>query len=292
MTRRLFRSALLASVLGLAGCATLSPESRPAVSNKVTDGRMRLQELPPPERRVVAAVYDYPDLTGQFRPSENVQTLSRAVSQGSVNLLINAMLDAGRGTWFSVVERDALDALLKERSIIREQRQNFLGQDGKPLPPPPPLLYAGILIEGGIIGYDTNTVTGGLGARYLGIGGSTRYRQDTVTVYLRATSTQSGEILKTVHASKTIASFAISADVFKFLDFRELAEGEVGITRNEPGTLALRRAIEEAVYALIIEGAEAGIWSFQDPVEQSRLFKEHLERSELAQTTPDKEPRG
>lgn len=265
----------------LAGCTTLPPENRAAVSGSATDGQKRLNTLPPPARKVVVAVYDYPDLTGQFRPSDNVQTLSRAVSQGSVNLLISALQEAGYGSWFTVVERDALDVLLRERAIIREQRQNFLGEDGKPLPPPPPLLYAGILVEGGIIGYDTNTVTGGLGARYLGIGASTQYRQDTVTVYLRATSTQTGEVLKTVHASKTIASYAVSADVFRFLDFRELAEGEVGLTRNEPGLVALRRAIEEAVYALIVEGAQNRLWSFADPQEQERVLRAYRKRNDI-----------
>lgn len=265
----------------LGGCSTVPPENRSAFSGNATDGQKRLNALPPPARKVVVAVYDYPDLTGQFRPSDNVQTLSRAVSQGSVNLVITALQEAGYGAWFTVVEREALDALLRERAIIRDQRQNFLGSDGKPLPPPPPLIYAGILLDGGIIGYDTNTVTGGLGARYLGIGASTQYRQDTVTVYLRATSTQTGEILKTVHASKTIASYAVSADVFKFLDFRELAEGEVGFARNEPGLLALRRAIEEAVLAMIIEGAQSKLWSFADANEQERVLREYEKRNDI-----------
>ena len=32
------------------------------------------------------------------------------------------------------------------------------------------MLFAGMLFEGGIVGYDTNVETGGNGARYLGIG--------------------------------------------------------------------------------------------------------------------------
>ena len=35
---------------------------------------------------------------------------------------------------------------------------------------PNPLLSAGMILEGGIIGYDTNIETGGNGARYPGIG--------------------------------------------------------------------------------------------------------------------------
>ena len=32
------------------------------------------------------------------------------------------------------------------------------------------MLFAGMILEGGIIGYDTNVETGGTGARWLGIG--------------------------------------------------------------------------------------------------------------------------
>ncbi len=38
----------------------------------------------------------------------------------------------------------------------------------QPQPNLPSLLFAGLILDGGIIGYDCNTVTGGLGARYLG----------------------------------------------------------------------------------------------------------------------------
>ena len=49
-------------------------------------------------------------------------------------------------------------------------------------------------MDGGVIAYETNLLTGGLGARYLGIGGSTEFRRDTVTIYLRAISVKNGEI--------------------------------------------------------------------------------------------------
>ena len=46
-----------------------------------------------------------------------------------------------------------------------------------------------MILEGGIIGYDSNIETGGRGARTLGIGGQTQYRRDVVIVSLRAVST-------------------------------------------------------------------------------------------------------
>jgi curli production assembly/transport component CsgG len=127
------------------------------------------------------------------------------------------------------------------------------------------LLFAGVLLEGGIIGYDTNTLTGGAGARFLGVGGQTQYRQDTVTVYLRAVSVRTGEVLTSVQTSKTIASVAVGANAFRFVSFKELLEAETGFTTNEPDQVALQQAIEKAVFALVMEGVELKLWNFADP---------------------------
>src|SRR3546814_10992407 len=88
----------------------------------------------------------------------------------------------------------------------------------------PPLLFAGILLEGGIIGYDSNTKSGGLGARFLGIGGSTQYREDTVTVYLRAVSVKTGEVLSTISVRNSIASIGLAANTFRYVAFTELPQ--------------------------------------------------------------------
>src|SRR3546814_20025742 len=100
----------------------------------------------------------------------------------------SARQDAGNRQWFTIVEREMLRNLLNERQIIREMRERYLGETQVNPQALPAMLFAGVLLEGGVIGYDTNTVTGGAGASFLGIGGRTEYRQDTVTVYLRAVS--------------------------------------------------------------------------------------------------------
>jgi curli production assembly/transport component CsgG len=179
-------------------------------------------------------------------------------------MLVKALKDASGGRWFKVIQRANLDYLLKERQIIRETRGRVADQTGQPQPGLPSLLFAGVILDGGIIGYDSNTVTGGLGARYLGIGGDVQYRQDTVTVYLNAISSQTGEILKSVMTRKTVASYGVRGSVFKFVAFQKLLEGEAGFTVNEPGQIALAQAIEHAVRALIIEGALEGLWQFED----------------------------
>lgn len=271
---RKIASLALASLaaLSLAGCMSAPQDGRNSLATttslaffpKKTQTQNLLHELPAPQRPVAIAVYGFTDQTGQFKPSEQGQTLSRAVTQGAGSMLVKALQDAGNRSWFTVVERERLDNLLKERQIIGEMRKRYLGEQEVDPNALPALLFAGVLLEGGIVGYDTNTVTGGAGAAFLGIGARTEYRQDTVTVYVRAVSVRTGEVLTTVTASKTIASQAIGASAFKFVAFRELLEAEAGITSNEPDQVALQQAIEKAVYGLVLEGVELDLWRFED----------------------------
>lgn len=259
-------AALLGGCVSLAddGRATLPERTSLAYFPKATQTQNLLQQLPAPERQVAIAVYGFTDQTGQFKPTEAGQTLSRAVTQGASSMLVKALQDAGTRDWFTVVERERLDNLLKERQIITEMRKRYLGEEQVDANALPALMFAGVLLEGGIIGYDTNTVTGGAGAAFLGIGGRTEYRQDTVTVYLRAVSVRTGEVLTNVTASKTIASKAYGLSAYKFVAFKELLEAEAGITTNEPDQVALQQAIEKAVYGLILEGVELDLWRFAD----------------------------
>ena len=100
---------------------------------------------------VVIAVYDFLDMTGQKKPGGNYASMSTAVTQGSYQLLIKALQDAGQGEWFRVVERSSLPSLLQERKLIRSTRQQVDKENAKPLPP---LLFAGAYITGGVVGYD------------------------------------------------------------------------------------------------------------------------------------------
>ena len=279
--RALRNLALIAGASFLSGCMTVGddgrdlmpPETSLAYFPKKTQTQNLLNELPGPERQVAIAVYGFTDQTGQFKSSNTGQTLSRAVTQGASSILVRALQDAGQRQWFTVVERERLDNLLKERQIIAEMRKRYLGEEDTDPNALPALLFAGVLLEGGIVGYDTNTVTGGAGAAFLGIGGRTEYRQDTVTVYLRAVSVRTGEVLTNVTASKTIASQAIGASAFRFVAFKELLEAEAGITANEPDQVALQQAIEKAVYGLILEGVELGLWSFRDMMAAGPLMQ-------------------
>jgi curli production assembly/transport component CsgG len=269
----IIRSAIITlSALALGACGTVTETGRtafPETRSKAfipdkTQTQTLLAALPAPDRPVAIAVYGFSDQTGQFKPTEAGQTLSRAVSQGGSSILVKALQDAGNRQWFTIVERESLKNLLNERQIIREMRERYLGEQGVNPQALPALLFAGVLLEGGIVGYDTNTVTGGAGAAFLGIGGRTEYRQDTVTVYLRAVSVRTGEVLTTVTASKTIASQSIGASAFRYVAFKELLQAEAGYTTNEPDQVALQQAIEKAVYGMVLEGVELKLWNFAD----------------------------
>jgi curli production assembly/transport component CsgG len=261
----------LAVVLGLSGCASIihipEPEQPQAIT---TPASKEFNTLPPPVNGpVVAAVYGFTDKTGQRKPSEKMANISFAVTQGAEVWVIKALQEIGGGQWFKVVERVGLDNLTKERQIIRQARESV--GDTRQLKP---MMFAGIIIEGGIIGYDSNTLTGGAGARYLGIGASTQYRQDVVTVTMRAISVQTGEALTSVSTTKTIISTGSSFTVFKFFDTgtRSL-ETEVGNSVNEPVNYAVRAAIEQAVVELVKDGDRKGLWKFKHPLPEKEEIK-------------------
>lgn len=223
---------------------------------------LQLLELPPAETMPIVAVYRFQDLTGQRKRQDNVASFSTAVSQGGVEMLIDALKTAGNGKWFRVVERTGLDHLVRERQIIRSAREEA-GQEGLQ-----PLLFAGMIIEGGVIGYDTNIQSGGRGARTLGIGFSKRYRQDVVTVSVRAVSVLTGEVLLNVQTKKTILSYGSSGDVFRFIEEgTQLVEYEDGVGNNESVTYAVRTAIEAGILELVYQGQERGFWAINNTEE-------------------------
>jgi curli production assembly/transport component CsgG len=223
------------------------------------------QQLPAPRERTVVAVYKFRDQTGQYKPQTNGSSFSTAVTQGTTSILIRALDESG---WFEPIERENISNLLNERKIIRSTREEFAQQTGKPQPGLAPLLFAGIILEGGIISYDSNIITGGGGLRYFGTGASGQYRQDRVTVYLRAISTNSGRIFRTVYTSKTILSQQVDAGVFQFVSFKRLLETETGFTYNEPSEMAVKEAIEKAVQALIYEGFDDKLWTPRDTADR------------------------
>ena len=210
--KRLLLSLLVAGTLS--GCATIhmdAAKEEPAALQPKENLINKLPELDGPPLTI--AVYGFQDKTGQMKPNDRLAVFSKAVTQGSEVFLIKALQDSKN--WFKVVERVGLDNLVKERQLIRNQREVYEGKDARPLKP---MTVAGIMIEGGIIGYDSNIRSGGNGARFLGIGGSQQYRVDEIVISLRLISVNSGEVLLTNAVSKTIYSTQHNVGVLRFVD--------------------------------------------------------------------------
>jgi len=253
----------------ITGCASFAPVGHSGCIDLLTcpeEARVerttlqKLLDLPKPNQKAVIAVYNFDDLTGQRKPSDKMALFSTAVTQGAGNYLIDALRNAGNGEWFVVVERIGLNNLTKERQLIKSTRDTYDGKGANKLKP---ILYAGIILEGGIISYESDIKTGGNGARYLGIGNTNQYRKDDVTVSVRAVLVQTGEVMLNVIVSKTILSAGVSRDVFRFIEEgTELVEIETGYTDTEATGYAIRSAIETAVYTLVIDGLEKQLWDF------------------------------
>ena len=252
---------------GLAGCSTtnqpdiLYGDLPASITTSTVESLYAIPKLNQP--KITIAVYNFPDRTGQRKPNTKFSQLSTAVTQGAEVWVISALKAVGGGEWFKVVERQGLDSLIKERQLIRSTRELYDGETDKTVLKP--LVFAGLIIEGGVVGYDSNIMSGGVGARYFGIGVKEQYRVDQVTVSLRVVAVQTGEVLVTVSASKTIASHSKGGDVFRFLDMSTKAlELETGVATNEPVNYAVRSTIEYAVLKMIHEGIACELWSTID----------------------------
>ena len=252
--------------------------------SEITTQTQRLKSFPEPEIALEVGVYNFKDQTGQYKSVENASTFSTAVTQGATTILIKALEDS---KWFRPIERENLQNLLTERNIIRTTRDEFRQSPNDPPTRLNPLLFAGILLEGGVISYDTNLLSGGVGARYFGTGGSAQYRQDRITIYLRAISTSTGEVLKTVNVSKTILSQGVDVGLFKFVNFQRLLEVETGYTKNEPAQLAVQEAIEKAVEILILEGIKDDLWSTKKGELQDDYLVEQYEKEKALENATE-----
>ncbi len=282
----------LAVVTILTGCAT-SSTIREKITGKQFDEptveqnsylTKQSEQLKPPSGGPIAvAVYGFKDLTGQRKSVPMIASLSSAVTQGADSYLVKALQDVGEARWFTVVERVGLENLIKERQMIRQMREQYQGREAKPLPP---LLFAGIIIEGGIVGYDSNSLTGGSGMRIFGIGAQTQYQSDTVTVNLRTVSVSTGEVLTSVTITKTVLSYMDKLGVLRFVSQGEQAiEAETGASINESINRATNMAIQAAVVATIREGARKGHWAFKED-KKNELVQENTPPKTAPEAAP------
>ncbi len=244
----------------ISGCSTFShlipPDKEQAIKVTASESFKELKDLPKPKGKIPVSVYSFRDQTGQYKPQTNGSSFSTAVTQGATSILMQALSDSD---WFLPVEREGLQNILTERKIIRASLQNNK-KEGEKIQELPPLTTSTLLIEGGIISYDSNIKTGGFGAEYFGIGTSELYREDLISIYMRAIDVRSGQVLVSVSTSKKVLSKEIRAGFFRYISFKRLLEAEVGYTTNEPMHLCVTQTIEKAITELILKGIKKKVW--------------------------------
>ena len=254
------------SCLVLAGCATKYADNdyqveAPRIVSADFFKREENKVKPPKGGKVIVSVYSFKDQTGQRKPNDKLAVFSSAVTQAPDAYLVKALQDVGDGSWFRVIEPIDIDSLIKERQLIKSMRDLYDGDKAKPLDP---LLFSGLIIEGGVVGYDSSVQSGGIGVRVFGVGPNVQYRTDIVTVNLRVVAVNSGEVLLSVTTTKTILSYGDNVGALTFVDAGTLSiEGEIGHSINESVNLATQRAIEAAVVEMIREGERKKFWKFK-----------------------------
>lgn len=242
--------------LTLSACSNLGhlipPEESLAVKVSETEAFKELKSQPKPRGAIPVSVYSFRDQTGQYKPQANVSSFSTAVTQGATSILMQALSDSD---WFLPVEREGLQNIITERKITRAALQTQKNDEELPA-----LTTAKIILEGGIISYDSNTVTGGFGAEYFGINGSELYREDMISVYMRAIDVRTGQVLVSVATSKKVLSKEVRAGLFRYVSFKRLLEAEAGYTTNEPMHLCVKQTIEKAITELVQKGIKKRVW--------------------------------
>jgi curli production assembly/transport component CsgG len=239
----------------LSGCSLIpKPDINiaPASIDTISPVMQQLQRQGQPRTALPVSVYAFRDQTGQYKPQANVSSFSTAVTQGATSMLMQILLDSG---WFAPLEREGLQNLLTERKIHSSNKKSA---------ELPALKEARLLFEGGIIGYETNLSTGGMGAEYFGIGASELYREDQVTIYLRVVDVHTGQVLLSVASNKKVFSQELRAGFFRYVSLNRLAEAEGGYSTNEPVQYCVKQAIEAAVAELIDLGQQRGFWRADD----------------------------
>ena len=247
-------------VLLLTSCSLVP---KPAISisaasiDTPSQDMQQLQKQGRPRVAIPVSVYAFRDQTGQYKPQANVSSFSTAVTQGATSMLMQTLLDTG---WFAPLEREGLQNLLTERKIHGSNKNSA---------ELPALKEARLLFEGGIIGYETNVTTGGIGAEYFGVGLSELYREDQVSVYLRVVDVHSGQVLLSVSSNKKVFSQELRAGLFRYVSLNRLAEAEGGYSTNEPVQYCVKQAIEAAVAQLIVLGQQRGFWRADDQLSRN-----------------------
>jgi len=234
----------------LTGCATNQKRIKQPTYDENVYSQAFMKTFP--QEKLNVSIFEFKDYTGKYQGALNGQSVySKVVTQDPESVLIAKLLASD---WFNVLERTVLKNILTERKLSELSNKEKLSK----------LEYSRYALAGGIIDYESNTLTGGLGAKYFGIGGSTEYRADQMTISLRLIDIETGSILSSTVLTDQVYSYGLSLGVFQFVSYKKLLEAEGGFTRNEPKILVLNSLLEESVKQLIQDSIELGIFSVKE----------------------------
>ena len=204
------------------------------------------------------AVMQFEDLSG----TRSEGGISSAVAS-SGKLLTEYLLSAPQlRTKFSVYSRGALKDLLTERSLATQYEASRREKLLKKTPPEliglvtgninpifdlPDMRPVDLLIYGAVVGYDKNLAESGSGAGIAGAAVRTKRSIDQLYVMVQLIETKTGRIRSVGTASQTVDSTLTSSGFLGFLSQYRILELEDGSAVNDPATIALFTALQEAI---------------------------------------------
>ena len=244
----------------LFGCSDSSLESpvKQTAGMSEASGSSILMSLPPAQHKVNVVLNGFEDKTAQYAQEDNT-TGNRKLG---LSMLSRALSDAGNNSWFMLTEHGNSKKPTHGRGNSRGKNGQYAQASEPNASGMNPLLRAGILLDAGIIAHESDARSGGAGAKWLGLRNDSTYRRDKVTVYLRATSIHTAETLLSANTSKTLYSIPLQTGAYRYVSLNHLLKLESGTLSSAPEQLAVKQAIEMAVYSMVIEGAAQKLWGF------------------------------
>ena len=275
--RRLNRAAVAFAMISLAGCANFTtrrqgPESAPIIRGPaITDNSTLLEPVFACYQNALAqrggargaaveplsiSVGEVRDFTGKSSINEGA-----ALTQGGTLMVMSAL---GRLTP-AVRIHERFDPRVAELELIYADRRQ-LG-DGRAYAVPgggpgqqqrvPWMPYAGGTIQnsryfivGGITELNWNVQSGGIDARYNGVGPAARTFTASIAADLRIVDTRSLVVVRTVSLQKQVTGHEVELNVFRFFGSR-LFDISGGMRNQEPIQLAVRATLELGVLELL-----------------------------------------
>lgn len=235
--------ALSLSTAALGGCADYASWPRGGMTEPLFTGAAKahdaLRAAPHPRQRVMTAVNSIQDQTGKlsfglFGPDAGM-------------MLAQALQNAGGGAWFAVVDRDSLDELAASHRFALDQ---------------PRRRPRAVRVDCTITSVDSALERGGDGAALLGASANSPYWRISVTMDLRASSVFPGPVPVQVSVREELYAAPLRDGGVKYASLGAQLPARTGFSAESPPELAVREAMEKAVYRLVLRATARKLWAF------------------------------